>query len=296
MKKISWLPRLILSLAIGAIAVAMLIPIVLTITNSLMTEEEIGRNYDLLGKMVDAAAGGKDAFVNLKILPDWLSFKQYAQVLVLSPKFLSMFWNSAALVVPIVAGQTVVASLAAYAFAKLRFFGRDKLFLVYLMTMLMPFQVTLVPNYLVIDKLGLMNHASAIILPGIFGAFGVFMMRQFMLAYSLRVLGSRQDRRGRAMDDIRSHHAAAGQAGIGGIDRSLVRRLLEYDRAAAYLPAGCGETAVVALFGADQSIGAGHRLRRFRAVYGPDGASVPLRGVLLRRRHSTIGHQRITQE
>lgn len=180
MKKISWLPRLILSLAIGAIAVAMLIPIVLTITNSLMTEEEIGRNYDLLGKMVDAAAGGKDAFVNLKILPDWLSFKQYAQVLVLSPKFLSMFWNSAALVVPIVAGQTVVASLAAYAFAKLRFFGRDKLFLVYLMTMLMPFQVTLVPNYLVIDKLGLMNHASAIILPGIFGAFGVFMMRQFL--------------------------------------------------------------------------------------------------------------------
>ncbi|NBD26290.1 carbohydrate ABC transporter permease [Paenibacillus glycinis] len=180
MKKISWLPRLILSLAIGAVAVATLIPILLTFTNSLMTEEEIGRNYDLLGKMVDAAAGGKDAFVNLKILPDWLSFKQYAQVLVLSPKFLSMFWNSAALVVPIVVGQTIVASLAAYAFAKLRFFGRDKLFLVYLMTMLMPFQVTLVPNYLVIDKLGLMNHASAIILPGIFGAFGVFMMRQFM--------------------------------------------------------------------------------------------------------------------
>lgn len=180
MKKFSWLPRLVLSLLIGAVAVAMLFPICLTVMNSLMTEEEIGRNYDLLGQMVDTAAGGKGAFVNLKLLPDWLSFRQYAQVLVLSPKFLGMFWNSAALVVPIVIGQTIIASLAAYAFAKLRFIGRDKLFLVYLMTMLMPFQVTLVPNYLVIDKLGLMNHAAAIILPGIFGAFGVFMMRQFM--------------------------------------------------------------------------------------------------------------------
>jgi len=48
------------------------------------------------------------------------------------------------------------------------------------MTMLMPFQVTLVPNYMVIDRLGLMNSEAAIVLPGIFGAFGVFMMRQFM--------------------------------------------------------------------------------------------------------------------
>ncbi|QHT63976.1 carbohydrate ABC transporter permease [Paenibacillus lycopersici] len=174
------LPRLALSLAIGAFAGAMLIPVLLTFTNSLMTQAEIGRNYDLLGRMVDTAHGGRDAFVNLKLLPDWLTFAQYAQVLVLSPKYMSMFWHSVLLVVPIVAGQAAVASLAAYAFAKLRFLGRDKLFAVYLMTMLMPFQVTLVPNYLVIDKLGLMNHASAIILPGIFGAFGVFMMRQFM--------------------------------------------------------------------------------------------------------------------
>jgi multiple sugar transport system permease protein len=180
MKNIRWIPKLVLTLLLGLLAVVMLVPILLTFTNSLMTEQEIGRNYDLLGQMIDVAKGGKDAFVNLKIIPDWLSFGQYAEVLVLTTKFLSMFWNSVALVVPIVAGQAVVASLAAYAFAKLRFIGRDKLFMLYLMTMLMPFQVTLVPNYIVIDKLGLMNHTAAIILPGIFGAFGVFMMRQFM--------------------------------------------------------------------------------------------------------------------
>ncbi|REK74271.1 carbohydrate ABC transporter permease [Paenibacillus paeoniae] len=179
-KRWVWLPRLALSLWLGSLAILMLVPILLTVTNSLMTEREIGLNYGLLGQMVDTASGGKDAFVNLKILPDWLSLEQYRHVLVLAPKFLRMFWNSAAMVLPIIVGQVAVAALAAYAFAKLRFFGRDKLFLVYLMTMLMPFQVTLVPNYMVIDWLGLMNSEAAIILPGIFGAFGVFMLRQFM--------------------------------------------------------------------------------------------------------------------
>lgn len=180
MNRLQWMPRLVLTVALGTVAVAMAAPIVLTLTNSLMTEQEIASNYDLIGQMTDAAAGGKDAFVNLKLLPDWLSFAQYAQVLMFSPKYMRMFWNSAAMVVPIVIGQTAVATLAAYAFAKLRFWGRDKLFLVYLMTMLMPFQVTLVPNYMVVDRLGLLNKEAAIILPGIFGAFGVFMMRQFM--------------------------------------------------------------------------------------------------------------------
>ncbi len=180
MKTKQWIPRLMLTLLLGAAAIMMLVPILLTITNSLMTEQEIGQNYGLIGQMIDVAKGGENTFINLKLIPDWISFGQYAEVLILSTKFLQMFWNSVAMVVPIVAGQTVVASLAAYAFAKLHFIGRDKLFMLYLMTMLMPFQVTLVPNYLVIDKLGLMNHATAIILPGIFGAFGVFMMRQFM--------------------------------------------------------------------------------------------------------------------
>ncbi|UQZ82409.1 L-arabinose transport system permease protein AraQ [Paenibacillus konkukensis] len=175
-----FITKIAATLIVGAVSLAMLVPIVLTVTGSLMTEQEIMRNYHALGQMLNTSQGGADTFVNLKILPDWLSFEQYLQVLILSPQYLRMFWNSAALVLPIVVGQTVVAALAAYAFAKLRFFGRDGLFLVYLITMLMPFQVTLVPNYMVLDKLGLMNHESAIILPGIFGAFGVFMMRQFM--------------------------------------------------------------------------------------------------------------------
>jgi len=177
MKKTETLMKTLRTIVLAIIAVVMAAPVVLSVTNSLTTGQEIGINYGAIGRL-DV---GPDAFVNLKLIPDKVSLEQYAQVLTDTPQFLLMFWNSVLLVLPIIAGQVVIASLAAYAFAKLRFRGRDKLFLVYLLTMLMPFQVTLVPNYIIADKLGLTNSQAAIILPGIFAAFGVFLMRQFMM-------------------------------------------------------------------------------------------------------------------
>lgn len=173
--------KIALTVVMSIFALVMLFPILITFSNSLMTESEIEYNYHLIGKMVNVAAGEKNGFINLKLIPDWVSLSQYGEVLVHKPLFMHMFWNSVFMVLPIIIGQVVVASLAAYAFAKFRFWGREKLFVVYLMTMLMPFQVTLVPNYIIADKLGLMNSTAAIILPGIFSAFGVFMLRQFML-------------------------------------------------------------------------------------------------------------------
>jgi len=182
MKKTGVLRNLSVTLMIACIGLMMLLPIVITFTNSFMTEHEIIGNYGLVGQMSLAVQGESPAFVNLKLIPDWLSFEQYGNVLLATPTYLFMLWNSVAMVVAIIAGQTVVGALAAYAFAKLRFKGREGWFRVYLLTMLMPFQVTLVPNYIIADKLRLMNTAGAIILPGIFAAFGVFMLRQFMLS------------------------------------------------------------------------------------------------------------------
>jgi multiple sugar transport system permease protein len=162
-------------------AVMLLMPIVITFTNSLMTEKEIGINYGLIGKKNEESGGETDRFANLKLLPDQVSLEQYGEIFVNSPRYLLMFWNSVFMVVPIIAGQVFVAALAAYAFSKLTFLGRDSLFFVYVMTMLLPFQVTLVPNYIMADQLGLLNRTGAIILPGIFAAFGVFMLRQFAL-------------------------------------------------------------------------------------------------------------------
>lgn len=174
MKK-GWGAPLLRSLLLFPIAGLLLLPVVLTFVNSLMTKREIMANYGMLGKT------DTSQFVNLKWIPDWVSFQQYQEVLISSPQFLHLFWNSVYMVVPIIVGQAMVATLAAFAFGKLRFRGREALFLIYLMTMLMPFQVTLVPNYLMVDRLGLLNHPGSIILPGVFGAFGVFLLRQFML-------------------------------------------------------------------------------------------------------------------
>lgn len=170
-----------LTFVMAIIAVLLLFPIVITFTNSLMTEKEIEINYGPIGQMNEVIEGREDPYVNLKLLPDQVSLDQYTKVLLDNPKYLTMFWNSVFMVVPIIAGQTLVAALAAYAFSKLKFRGRDPLFLIYVLTMLMPFQVTLVPNYIMADKLGILDSSYAIILPGIFAAFGVFMLRQFML-------------------------------------------------------------------------------------------------------------------
>lgn len=180
MKPRGIISKTIITILLSLLGIGMLAPLVISLTNSLMTEQEIGSNYDLIGQMTVDAASGKDAFVNLKIIPDWVSYEQYVKVLIATPTYLKLFWNSVYLVALIIGGQVIVAALAAYAFGKLRFRGRDKLFFIYLMTMLMPFQVTLVPNYMIADKLNLLNSAGAIVLPGIFGAFGVFMLRQFI--------------------------------------------------------------------------------------------------------------------
>lgn len=181
MRIVHILKKGVLTLVMGVIAMILLSPIVITFTNSLMTELEIQINYGLIGQMKEMIPGKDGSFANLKLIPDKVSFAQYGKVFIDNPKYLTMFWNSVFMVMPIIVGQTLVAALAAYAFSKLKFRGRDTMFLVYVMTMLMPFQVTLVPNYIMVDKLGMLNSTGAIIVPGIFAAFGVFMLRQFML-------------------------------------------------------------------------------------------------------------------
>lgn len=156
-----------------------LFPITLTITNSFMTESEISVTYEAIQGEQDPSANMEH--VTLKWIPQLVTLSQYYSVLIEKPQFLLLFWNSVKIVVPIIAGQIAVASLAAYAFSQLRFRFREPLFFIYIVTMLMPFQVTLVPNYIVADKLGLLNSYLSIIFPGIFSAFGVFLLRQFMM-------------------------------------------------------------------------------------------------------------------
>jgi multiple sugar transport system permease protein len=163
----------------GVFAVLFLMPTVLTVTNSFMSESEITASYGTVFSSADGSSYISER-VRLKFIPDMVTFKQYKTFLLESPEYLYKFWNSVFLVVPIVVFQVAVAALAAYGFAIYRGRGRELLFFGYIVLMLMPYQVTLVPNYLVAKFLNILDTRWAIVLPGIFTPFSVFILTKTM--------------------------------------------------------------------------------------------------------------------
>ncbi len=174
--------KIVLATIVAAFfAILFLAPIVLTITNSFMVSSEISANY---GSVFATNSNGGKVYisekVNLKFIPDMVSFSQYITVLFKSPEYLLKFWNSVILVGPIVVFQLIVASLASYGFARYRGRIREIVFFMYIILMLMPYQVTLVPNYLVSDWMNILDTNWAIWLPGIMSPFAVFLLTKFM--------------------------------------------------------------------------------------------------------------------
>lgn len=161
-----------------------LFPTVFTITNSFMSTTEISANYGKIFTGLGVSGDGGRVFiaekVNLQLIPNKVSFSQYATVLFKSPEYLLKFWNSVIYVLPIVIFQLIVASGASYAFARVETKFRSIVFFIYIILMLMPYQVTLVPNYIILDKMNLLDTRWAIILPGIFSPFAVFILTKYM--------------------------------------------------------------------------------------------------------------------
>ena len=181
-KAVSWI------FILGVIVIALL-PILYMVSHSLkgvaLIEGLYAKEPDILWQKI-------------MIKPFYISLDQYYQVFFRTPKFLYMFWNSLFIVLPIVVGQLIVAFLAAYGFSKLKFPGSDLLFFIYIVIMLMPFQVTIVPNYIMLSKLGILNTRRALIWPGIFNTFSVFFLKQFMegidksFLEEARIVGARE--------------------------------------------------------------------------------------------------------
>ncbi len=170
-----------ITLFAGFAAILFLLPTVLTAANSFMTSNEIAANYGIMySNMTDDDKTYISEEVNLKFIPDKVSASQYESVLFKSPEYLLKFWNSVILTVPITLFQLAVAIVASYGFS--RYPGKIKniIFFAYIILMIMPYQVTLVPNFLVADKFGLLDTRWAIILPGIFSPFSVFLLTKVM--------------------------------------------------------------------------------------------------------------------
>lgn len=109
--------------------------------------------------------------------PTW---RQYGELLVTDYTFLRYFWNSLFYALGITAVCVTLSFPLGFLFAKVRFPGRDALFFVYIIAMMLPFQATLLPNYIQLRDFGLLNTPAALALPTVFSPFAVFLFRQFI--------------------------------------------------------------------------------------------------------------------
>lgn len=154
------------------ISVLFITPLVIMCTNSFLGEQELAEHYG-------SVLMGGEGSVSFVVLPRYPTLRAYVELLLDSPGFFVMFWNSCRQVFPILAGQLFISVPAAWAFGQYEFRGKRALYFFYMILMIMPFQVTMVSSYLILSKLKLLNTHFALILPGIFSAFPVFILTKF---------------------------------------------------------------------------------------------------------------------
>ena len=144
------------------------LPVVLLITGSVMD------HYELTGYLSSVFMDGSE-FISWKLMPDYPSFENYGKLLFMTPQFFVLFWNSVKMVLCILAGQLLVGVPAAWAFAVYKVRAGRFLFALYVVLMLLPFQVTMLSSYLVLNSLSLLNTQKAVILPAVFSTFPIFL-------------------------------------------------------------------------------------------------------------------------
>lgn len=156
------------------LALVILLPVIVTVLYSFFSPEEIRAFMDTRGSFSDAA------WMDARLSPRMFSLSQYWKILIVDTSVLRMFAMSVFYTVMILLGQAVFVPMLAYALSRFRFKGRNIVFMAILMLMLLPYQVTMVPNVLTLRRMGLMNTVWAVILPLWFAPFYVFLLRQFM--------------------------------------------------------------------------------------------------------------------
>lgn len=129
-----------------------------------------------------------DALVHsYSLIPlDGIHFSNYIEVFNIIP-FITYLRNTVLVSISTIIITVSTSSLAAYAFSRLHFKGRELLFLLYLATLMIPKQVVLIPNFIVLKKMGLLNNLWSIILTGSFTAYGTFFLRQFFLTLPIEL-------------------------------------------------------------------------------------------------------------
>lgn len=209
----------IIFIILSLLVFIMCYPVVFIVTGSLMSDEE------LIGLLEPVLSQDLSGFVDWPTIPSELSITNYKTLFLYQPGFFVLFWNSVKICVGVVVGQIFVAIPAAWAFCIYDFKMKKLLFAIYIIFMLLPFQVLMLPEYILFDKIGVLDTIWAIILPGIFSTFPVFIMRNFFVGISIDTIeAARLD--GASELKILIHIGIP--EGLPGICAIIVLQFLEY--------------------------------------------------------------------
>lgn len=193
-------------------------PILFLLTGSLMSADELNRN---LSPVLADSTG----YIKWTFLPVYPTMRSWVRLLLDTPEVFVMFWNSVKMTAVILTGQLLVGVPAAWGLAQFRFPMRKLIFLIYIVLMMMPFQVMMLSEYLVFDGMGMLDTQLSIMLPGIFSTFPVFIMYRFFCGIPAAIIESaRLDGAG----DFQIFLRIGLPLGSGGIVSAMVLSFLEY--------------------------------------------------------------------
>lgn len=173
--------RILLPMLLAILLFMIVFPIWVAVTGVFTAQWELEKN-------LTPVFAGTEGIAQWSLLPDAPTLKSLVEVLLDSPGFFVMFWNSVSISCFILAGQLVVDLPAAWALAHFPISGKKTILNLYIVLMLMPFQVLMFPQYLVLDNLGILDTLGAVILPAVFSTFPVFILHRFFQAIPKEIL------------------------------------------------------------------------------------------------------------
>ncbi len=196
----------------------MVLPLLMLCSDSLMGSRE-------LEEICGAVLAGQGERAGFRFFPSYPTLRAYVRLLLDSPEYFTAFWNSMLQTMGVLAGQLLTAVPAAWAFARFRFPGKKMLWFLYMLLMILPFQVTMVSGYLVLSGARLMDTHGAVILPGIFSTLPVFILRKTFAGLPGEVVeAARLDGAG----NVRIFLNIGLPLGMPGIFSILILGFLEY--------------------------------------------------------------------
>ena len=208
--------KVILTVLMAALSISMLVPFVWMLSASFKPDNEV---FD----------------VPISWIPKTKTIANYVKVWGSTVPFATFFRNSIVVSTWCVAGEVFTSALAGYAFAKIRFRGRNILFWTYVATLIFPGQMMLIPRFVLFRLTGLYNTLWALILPGMFTAFGTFMLRQFFSTIPEELSESAKIDGANHFDGLQQDRGPAGDPGLQRADHLPVRGHVERIRGAPRL-------------------------------------------------------------